>query len=376
MGVKGFTKVFKSSTVTFKDLKNQTIAVDASLELYRAALGMKSVKGLTDALGAPTLHITVILANIIKYKLNKITTIWVFDHDPDQEQNSDHHNPLKIKELEERREKREKAKAKIKKLKKKARAAIDKDDKDDKDDLFSDSDSSDSLVSEQSLNAVADKKIKMKTEEIQESIQKQEKIAFTLQSWMVNDIKLMLNLFDIQWIESPRGVEAECLAARLTHEDVAEADAVLSSDADALLFGASTLIKKNTRTKKFERFYLSDVLSEGKITQDQLIYTGIVLGTDMYKDKEKKLFYRIGVKTVLAKVKSGVLDKKFEDVEVVQAVEHFREICDVGAIQRHNENDESFSNVDKAKQLLNWLVNTKNFNRTRAKKQINKIIKF
>lgn len=351
MGVKGFTKVFsKCDEITLKDLKNTVLAIDASLELYRASLGMASVKGLTDSSGKPTLHISVILANIIKYKLNKIDTIWVFDFDPKKMKNEECHNPLKLQELEDRRKRREKAKKKIKELKSR--------EEDSDCDLFSDSEEEES-----------------QSEKDRKEIQKQEKIAFSLQSWMVNDIKLILNLLDIKWVEAPKGVEAECLAARLTHDDVSEADAVLSSDADALLFGASTLIKKNTRTKKYHRFYLEDILEEKKISQDQLIQTGIVLGTDMYKDKEKKLFYRIGPKSVINKIKSGVLSEKFKDKDVKKAFRHFKSTCDVETLEWKNEDEESFTNKKKANLLLEWLVNEKSFNRTRIKKQLSKIVK-
>jgi len=356
MGVKCFVKVFsKWEEVTLKDLKNMVLAVDASLELYRAALGMASVKGLTDPSGKPTLHISVIIANIIKYKLNKIDTIWVFDFDPEKLKNTDCHNPLKLQELELRRKKREKAKAKIKKLK--------EEDSGSDSDLFSETDSDEE--EEKTLTPSEKKK----------EIEKQEKIAFTLQSWMVNDIKLILNLLDIKWVEAPKGTEAECLAARLTHDDVSEADAVLSSDADALLFGASTLIKKNTRTKKYNRFYLTDILEEKKITQEQLIQTGIVLGTDMYKDKVKKLFYRIGPKTVIAKIKSGILKDKFKDKEVKKAIDHFKKTCNLNNLEWHNEDEDSFTNKKKANMLLEWLVNEKGFNRARIKKQLSKIVK-
>ena len=366
MGVHGFTKMVTPEEVTLVDLINQILAVDGSLELYRALLGMASIKGLS-AFGKTTLHVSVLLSNIIKYKLHKIDTIWVFDYDPEKLQNSDCHNPLKLLELEERRKKREVAKEKIKKLKeeaKKEKGATSEDE------LFSDSDS------DEDTEVASKPKAKPKTAtEKKIEIQKQEKIAFVLESWMVNDIKLMLNLLDIKWVEAPKGVEAECLAARLTHSDVSEADAVLSSDADALLFGATTLIKKNTRTKKYDRFYLEDILEDKKLTQEQLIKVGIVLGTDMYKDKEKKLFYRIGPKTAIAKVKSGDLNKAFKDKDVKKALDHFKEICPVDNLEWHNDNEDAFSNKTKAKALIDWLVNTKNFNRARITKQIAKIIK-
>ena len=362
MGIKGFAVAFagKGSVISLKDLKNQTLAVDASLELYRAALGMASVKGLTDAKGRSTLHISVILANLVAYQTAKISTIWVFDFDPEKLSNSEHHNPLKIKELEERREKRDKANKKIEKLK--------------QDDLFTDSDS-DSNSDSDSDDKAAKEDGKAAKESKKKEIEKQEKIAFVLQSWMVNDIKLLLNFLDIKWVEAPKGVEAECLAARLTHEDVAEADAVLSSDVDALLFGATSLIKKNSKTKKYTKYDLSELLEDEEINQNQLIKLGIVLGSDMYKDKEKKLFFRIGPKSVIKKVKSGDLDGKFDDPDVKKAIDHFEMVCDVDSLEWHNENEDSYCNVEKAKHLIDWLVNEKSFNRARITKQIQKIIK-
>jgi 5'-3' exonuclease len=366
MGVHGFTKMVTPEGVTLKDLTNQIFAVDGSLELYRALLGMSSVKGLS-AFGKTTLHVSVLLANLIKYKIHKINTIWVFDYDPENLQNSECHNPLKLREREERRKKREVAIEKIKKLKNEL-----KNEKDAQpgDELFSDSDSD----SDSNRN-IKEPKTRATVSEKNIEIQKNEKIAFVLESWMVNDIKLMLNLLDIKWVEAPKGFEAECLAARLTQSDVAEADAVLSSDADALLFGATTLIKKNLRTKQYDRFYLKDILEKKKLTQEQLIQVGIVLGTDMYKDKEKKLFYRIGPKTAIAKVKSGVLDNAFKDKDVKKAIDHFKEICSVDDLEWHNENEEAFSNKKKAHMLIDWLVNTKSFNKARITKQIAKVIK-
>lgn len=374
MGVKGFTKLFAptTSSIAFKDLKNQVLAVDASLELYRASLGMASVKGLTDSEGKSTLHISVILANLIKYQQNKIDTIWVFDFDSEKVQNDIHHNPLKLQELEERRKKKDAAKETIRKLK----------ETQEKEDLFTDSDTdsdedADDTADEEdseekSKPSKTPKKSKTTTAD---EIRKQEKIAFSLKSWMVNDIKLVLNLLDIRWVEAPRGVEGECLAARLTHEDVAEADGVLSSDADSLLFGAVSLIKKNVRTKKYDRYYLADVLESGDITRTQLIQLGIVLGTDMYKDK-RKLFFRIGPKTVIAKIKSGALDDKFADPEVKTAIDHFQQPCEIDDLEWHNGDEDSFKNLDKINQLIEWLVNTKNFNRSRIKTQLAKVVKF
>jgi 5'-3' exonuclease len=354
MGIKGFSAVFTASPISLKDLKNKTLAVDASLEIYRAALGMASVKGLSDAKGRTTLHISVILSNLIAYATANINTVWVFDYDGSK--SPELHNPLKSKELEERREKRAAANARIAKLR-------DLEDPSESN-LFSDSDSDSDEPS-----------IKASPRDIAQEIEKQEKIAFVIQDWMISDIKRILDAFSIKWVESPKGVEAECLAARLTQIDVAEANAVLSSDADALMFGATALVKKNSKTKKYERFILADLLEDKEITQNQLIKMGIVLGSDMYKDKEKKLFFRIGPKSVLAKIKSGTLDQKFEDPEVKCAIEHFEATCEVGALEWHNSDALPYGDCKKVQQLVDWLVDEKNFSRSRITKQLQKAVK-
>ena len=69
MGIHDFTKCFKAARVVkLADYANSTCAVDAMGEIWRAALGAKSVAILTDANGKPTLHISVILANIAEFK--------------------------------------------------------------------------------------------------------------------------------------------------------------------------------------------------------------------------------------------------------------------------------------------------------------------
>lgn len=380
MGIHGFAKAFDSKEeVTLKDLKNQTLAIDASTEIYRAALGMQSVKGLTDKSGRSTLHISVLLSNMIKNHLNKIDMIWVFDFDPNKAKNKECHNPLKLKELEKRKKRRDEAKKKIKELKKKQEELLkSKRDKMSKKELaaqkkkekmaelFSDSD--------EDSDEPTEKMSKMEeSEKIKEEINKKEKQTFHLESWMVNDIKLILNLLGIQWVESPEGFEAECVAANLTSENVAMADAVFSPDADALLYGASTLIKKNIRTKKLERMYLSDILEEKEISQEELIKMGIIMGSDMYKDK-KKYFYRIGPKTAIKKIRSGKLDKAFKDPEVIKAVEHFQHPCDTDNLEWHNDSDDPFTNVESVKMLIDWLVNEKSFNRKRITNQLKKVV--
>ncbi len=116
MGIKNFSNTFNPTRIIKpKDMRGKTIAIDAMTEMYRAALGAKQTNVLTDASGKPTLHISVVLANILNFRKNNVTQIWVFDHE--QDPNSDFHNPMKIGELAKRKKRKESALDKIKSLK-------------------------------------------------------------------------------------------------------------------------------------------------------------------------------------------------------------------------------------------------------------------
>lgn len=324
MGVKNFSKAFDhSGEITFGEMRGTTVCIDAMCEIYRAILGMKTAKGLTDASGRPTLHISVILRNIAAMRRAGINQIWVFDH-PEP-------NELKLLENAERTAKRKAAEAKLAQMK----AAARKRDEVEKPALFSDSDE----------------------ENEDKAIQKQEKRAFSMKSWMINDIKFILNRLGIQWVEAPKGFEAECACVGLIEEG--HADSVMTMDTDAIVFGAPIMIRRDAKKKKFFKYVLTDILEQNEINRTQLIKACIAMGTDFYKDKNG-LFRGVGPKTVIAKLKSGVLDEKYQDKDVMRAIAHFSQRC-----RRFTWHDRGGYGNEKieAAELVNWLVNEKSFNR-------------
>lgn len=260
MGIKDFTKLFKPrKIVTLKDLKGKFIAIDAMALIYSSSLGVSDVESMTYD-GKPTAFMSVIWYKIINFIKADIATIWVFDNEKT--------NVLKKDELKERSEKRKKATEKL---------------------------------------------IEEKDDEKKKSLKKQ---TFRIETWMIDEIKFMLECFGIPYLVAPENVEAECFAANMTC-----VDGVFSPDADAILFGAECLIKCSRG--ELQLYYLSDILNDHGITREQLIMTGVVLGCDFFKDK-KTVFPRIGVKTVLKKIKDGCLDCKFiEDHRVKEAFDHF-----------------------------------------------------
>jgi hypothetical protein len=127
MGIKGFSQTFvPTRIVSIKHMRGLTVAIDAMLELHRAAVGAKHVSTLTDSTGAPTMHISVILPNILEFQRNKVKQIWVFDHA--QDPNTDFHNPMKIGELTKRKKRKEDALAKLLELKKEEKLFSDDED--------------------------------------------------------------------------------------------------------------------------------------------------------------------------------------------------------------------------------------------------------
>jgi hypothetical protein len=358
MGIKDFTKVFENSgEFQYKNFKDKNVVIDASVEIYRSALGMKLSEALTDKSGNPTAHINVILLGVIlKLKASDANQYWIFDHDSNAS-GIKNHNPLKELELKKRKAKKEVAKSKITELNTKLQNL-------EVDDLFSDSDISDD---EEDNKASSSKDIKA---QIKIQIDKQEKAAFTMQSFYIEDIKFILTMLEIPWIECPAGFDAEQLAAISTNNKNifgVKMDYVLTSDADALLFGSKVLIKRDIRKKKLFKYELAKILEDNDLTMQDFIKIGLILGTD-FAEKTP----RIGPKTVLQKYKNTTLS----EAQTKALNENFnRKIttAEIESITLNNKDLIPFTNVNKYKELLDWLQLVKDYNRDRIIKQFEKI---
>ena len=348
MGIRDFAKVFApEKQVKFGDIKNSTIAIDAYLEMYRTSLGMSSVTALTDSNGCSTVHINILLANMITYQQNKICQIWVFDHDSNADNTLEFHNPLKMKELERRKSAKIKAKKAIDELDEEAYLFGDDDHKDDQKDQVQ----------------MLDTKSKPSKESL-------EKRCFTLNQNVINDLKFMLACLDITWFNSPAGYESEQICACLTQlpaKSIYRADHVLSQDTDALVFGAKTLIKKNIKDKKYYIYYLDQILEkipESNQEIDDLIKIAIILGCDFAKKTPQ-----VGPKRVFKKYKDVILTE-----EQLEAFKLFKKPCPkLDQITYYNQNEIPFQNMEKINILIDWLVR-KNFNRIRVTEQLAKVV--
>ena len=347
MGIKDFTKVFDNhGEVKYKELKGKNIVIDASVEIYRSALGMSKSNVLVDSYGNPTAHINIILLGVIlKLKAAGANQYWIFDHN--QQIDKEHHNPLKQLELKKRSAKKKAANEKIMELKEKlSEMNVAESDKE----LFSDSDEDEEKAT------------------IKKHIDKQEKAAFTMEAFYIEDVIFMLDMLDIPWVECPPGYDAEQFAAIATYDTSVfntNIDYILSTDADSLLFGGKVLIKRDVRKKKFFKYDLNRLLTDYKITQNDLIKIGVILGTDFAPKTP-----RVGPKTVL---------KKFNNIELTaeqqNALSQFNKKLnenDKKNIKIINGNGIPFTDKNKYKLLLDWLQSVKNYNRERIVKQFTK----
>ncbi len=127
--------------------------------------------------------------------------------------------------------------------------------------------------------------------------------ALKLDGKMVADAKELVSLMGFPVVQAPG--EGEAQASHMVREK--KVDGCVSQDYDALLFGCSVLYrnigvsgKRKIPGKNIyadvepEKILLEKVLSENSLTQEKLIWVGILVGTDF---NEK--FPKIGVKGAL-----------------------------------------------------------------------------
>ncbi len=249
--------------IAFEDLSGKTIAVDAYNTIYQFLSIIRQPDGmpLMDSKGRVTSHLSGLFyrtTNLIGYRINPV---FVFDGIPPL---------LKQKTLEARASRRATAAKEWEEAKAKG------------------------MIEEARVHAVASTKINKE---------------------IVASAKQLLDLMGVPYIQAPS--EGEAQAAEMVKSGLAYASA--SQDYDSFLFGADVVIRNFTLTGKrripkrnitvdvkLERIFLKDLLEHLGINQKQLIWLGMLVGTDFNSGIEK-----VGPKTAL-KIVSGA--KTLDDV--------------------------------------------------------------
>ena len=133
--------------------------------------------------------------------------------------------------------------------------------------------------------------------------------ALKLEKGMVKDAKELLSLMGFPVVQAPSDGESQIVAMVKANK----LDGCVSQDYDSLLFGATILYRNIGVTGKRkvpgkniyvdvepEKIILEQVLSENNITQQKLVWIGILIGTDF---NEK--FPKVGIKTALKLVQAN-----------------------------------------------------------------------
>ena len=209
MGVKNFSKIFNGKEIKMKDINGLNIIVDASVIAYQASLCTKSINTLTDSNGNPTIHINVVIAKCLNFYKYKASQKWVFDYHESGYVNSD-----KKHELNKRKKIKDTASKKLIELK----------------------DMKESKIGEYKKMVYSSDE----DDDIDDKINLQEKLCFSVGDKIINDIKYILDCFNIPWCVSPKGFEAEYICAALTNNS----GAVWTTDADAIIYGAHKIIRE------------------------------------------------------------------------------------------------------------------------------------
>jgi len=267
MGI-AITNLLKTKEVSFEELKNKKLAVDAYNILYQFLTTIRQRDGslLTDSNGNVTSHLVGLFSRTTNLMRKGLNLVFVFDGEVPE---------LKNEERERR-----------KTLKKEAQRKYEE---------------------------------AMKEEDIT-SMKKYASRTSILSKDMINEAKELISALGLPIVQAPS--EGEAQASHMAKQG--SVYAIVSQDVDSLLFGAPYLIRnlsitgrrKKTgsisyKTIKPELIDLSENLNLLGIDQDQLIILAMLVGTDYNKGGIKG----IGPKTALKLVKDYKkdFDKIFEE---------------------------------------------------------------
>ena len=248
MGVK-LKDIIEPETISFKDLEGRVVSIDAFNTLYQflSTIRQRDGRPLTDENGNVTSHLSGILYRNSSMIEKDIKPIYIFDGQAPE---------LKSETQAKRREIREESE----KIFKQALAEGD-------------------------------------TEKARKYAMRSSKLSAEI----IESSKKLLTLMGIPYIEAMG--EGEAQAAYLVANG--DAYAVASQDYDCLLFGAKRVVRNlaiNSNAKNLEYYQLDRVLRELKITREELVDMGILIGTDFCEGMKG-----VGAKTALKLARNNQL---------------------------------------------------------------------
>ncbi len=195
---------------------------------------------------------------------------------------------------------------------------------------------------------------------------------------IVSTSRILLTHLGIPVIQAPE--EGEAQAAYMSSKG--DVWAASSQDFDALLFGASRLVRNLTmtgkrkmpgrnkyRTVQLEIVKLSEVLEELSLSREQLIDMSILMGTD-YNDG----IYGIGPKKGLQLVKEhGTIEEVLEVID--EEIEGYQEIRDIFLNFEKIDQYDLQWRFPEREEVIDFLCGQHDFSESRVRSTLDKIVK-
>ncbi len=315
--------------IEWAELHDKELAIDAMNTLYQFLSIIRQRDGtpLKDSQGRVTSHLSGLFYRNINLLENGIRPVYIFDGETPE---------LKEKESSRRRKKREEAREEWKRLKDEGK------------------------VEEAYTKATQSSR---------------------LDGDMILEAKKLLDAMGIPYIDAVS--EGEAQAAHMTRSDEGDIYAVGSQDWDCLLFGAEKMVRNLTTRKKrktssggkkevsVERIELEDVLDELEVSQEKLVWMGILMGTDFNPDGVKG----IGPKTALKLVKKyDSFEELLEDEKVDLDMERAEKILELFMDPPVEEVSYEFSSPDNGR-IKEILVEEHDFSEERIDSGLDKLEK-
>jgi len=320
--------ILTHTNIKLSDLSNKIIAVDAFNTIHQFLATIRGSTGelLANSHGEITSHLSGLFYRNINLLAEGIKLVYVFDGVS---------SPLKTNEIQRRHQIKE-------------------------------------IATEKYEKALVQGKL--------EEARKYSQATSVLTNNMIEESKRLLSLLGIPTIQAPS--EGEATAANLTNTDLVQICA--SQDYDSILFGARRLVRNITISGKrkvpnrnayidvpLEIFHLEDILNQTKLTNEQLVDVGILIGTD----------YNIGgIPGIGPKTALKLIQKysKLENIDQLQEplsnvpYEKIRELFLKPKIANVTSNDIKFEPVDYDK-LVEFLCTEKNFSSDRVNSALQKV---
>ena len=320
--------ILTHTNIKLSDLSNKIIAVDAFNTIHQFLATIRGSTGelLANSHGEITSHLSGLFYRNINLLAEGIKLVYVFDGVS---------SPLKTNEIQRRHQIKE-------------------------------------IATEKYEKALVQGKL--------EEARKYSQATSVLTNKMIEESKRLLSLLGIPAIQAPS--EGEATAANLTNTDLVHICA--SQDYDSILFGARRLVRNITISGKrkvpnrnayidvpLEIFHLEDILDLTKLTNEQLVDVGILIGTDYNIGG----ISGIGPKTALKLIQKH---SKLENIDQLQEplsnvpYEEIRELFLKPKVANVTSNDIKFEPVDYDK-LVEFLCMEKNFSSDRVNSALQKV---